>query len=266
MAILTGALSYLGSFKNIRHYRNLYDRKIYAGEKGGANRNLIMKNSAFKRTRENMSEFGGCGVAVKAIRHGWQNLLPENADAHFTGRLMKITKKINLLDIVGKRGMRAIIFSACQNMLQKIVFNTRVNFTEMIQCRFSCSHSLSRDRALVWVSDLTIRQNYVPQGATHFRLQNHISVVSDFVYSMKNRRYEPSCLLGGMSAFGYSAYTPVLSALNAGVEVVLPVSAGVSLPDDCTIVQCVGVEFYIKTAGDVYLPVRGGCMKVAAVF
>jgi len=266
MAILTGALSYLGSFKNIRHYRNLYDRKIYAGEKGGANRDLIMNNPAFKRTRENMSEFGGCGVAVKAIRRGLQNLLPEKADAHFTGRLMQMTKKINRLDAVGKRGERSIIFSACRKMLQNIVFNARMNLSEMIQSRFCCSHSASRDRASVSVSDLTIRQSYVPQGATHFRLQHHISIISDYVYDVGKRRYEPSCSLEGMSAFGYSAYTPVLDELTAVVEVVLPGLAGGSLPDDCTVMQCVGVEFYIRSAGGVFLPVRGGCMKVAAVF
>jgi hypothetical protein len=225
-----------------------------------------MHNPKFKRTRENMSEFGGCGVAVKAIRRGFQNLLPEKTDAHFTGRLMKMTKKINLIDVVGKRGRRAINFSACRDMLQKIMFNTRMNLSEMIQCRFGCSHSLTRDRALVSVSDLTIRQNYVPQGTTHFRLQHHISVVSDYIYSVENRRYEPACSLGGMSAFGYSAYMPVLSALTAGIEVVLPLQSGAILPADCTIMQCIGVEFYIRTAGEVYLPVRGGCMKVAAVF
>ena len=118
MAILTGLISYLGSFKNIRHYRNLYDPKIYAGEKGGANRDLIMNNPAFKRTRENMSEFGGCGVAVKAIRRGLQNLLPEKADAHFTGRLMQMMKKINF-------------FQTMIDFHQKILKNT--NYLKMHQ-------------------------------------------------------------------------------------------------------------------------------------
>jgi len=266
MAILTGAISYLGSFKSIRHYRNLYDRKIYAGEKGGANRNLIMNNPSLKRTRENMSEFGGCGLAVKAIRLGLQNFLQEKSDAHFTGRLMKMTKKINRLDAIGKQGRRDILFSSFLPMLRNIVFNTRLNLSEMMQGRFSCRHSASGDRALVTVSDLTIRQNYVPQGATHFRLQHHISVISDYTYSVKNRRYEPSSSLGGVSAFEYSGYTPVLSGLTAEVEVFLPLLSGVDLPADCVVMQCIGVEFYIRTVGDVYLPVRGGCMKVAAVF
>jgi hypothetical protein len=73
MAIQTGAIKYRGSFKSIRNYVNLHDGNTYAGEKGGANRDLIMNNPAFVRTRENMVEFGGCGVAVKALLLGFLN-------------------------------------------------------------------------------------------------------------------------------------------------------------------------------------------------
>ena len=59
MAILTGAIKYRGSFKSIRNYVTLHDPNVYAGEKGGANRDQIMNNPAFARTRENMNEFGG---------------------------------------------------------------------------------------------------------------------------------------------------------------------------------------------------------------
>jgi hypothetical protein len=70
------------------------DPKIYANEKGGANRDLIMNNPAFARTRENMNEFGGCGFVVQAICYGLQHLIPEHTDTNFTNRLMKIIKMI----------------------------------------------------------------------------------------------------------------------------------------------------------------------------
>jgi len=38
MAYQTGIINYKGSFKSIRNYTNVGDPKIYAGEKGGANR------------------------------------------------------------------------------------------------------------------------------------------------------------------------------------------------------------------------------------
>jgi hypothetical protein len=59
MAIQTGNIKYRGSFKSIRQYMNLHDPNTYAGEKGGANGDLIKNNPAFARTRENMNEFKG---------------------------------------------------------------------------------------------------------------------------------------------------------------------------------------------------------------
>ena len=52
MAILTGAIKYCGSFKRIRNYMNLHDPRTFAGEKGGANRDLIMNSPVFARCRE----------------------------------------------------------------------------------------------------------------------------------------------------------------------------------------------------------------------
>jgi hypothetical protein len=103
MAIQTGAIKYRGSFKSISNYMNLHDPNTYAGEKGGANRDLIMNNPAFARTRENMNEFKGCGIAVKAIRRGLLNLLPEQTDKLFTARLMAVVKEIIFSgDVIGK--------------------------------------------------------------------------------------------------------------------------------------------------------------------
>ena len=56
MAYQTGSIKYRGSFKSIRHLRNTKDPKTYAGEKGGANGELILNNPAFAMTRENMLE------------------------------------------------------------------------------------------------------------------------------------------------------------------------------------------------------------------
>src|SRR5665647_3948222 len=104
MAYQKGILDYRGSFKSIRNYKNKKDPKIYAGEKGGANRDLIMNNPAFARTRENMSEFKGCGMSVKAIRQGLISVVQEHTDTRFTGRLVSLVKMINLKDIEGVRG------------------------------------------------------------------------------------------------------------------------------------------------------------------
>ena len=85
MAIQTGAIKYRGSFKSIRNYVNLHDPKTYAGEKGGANRDPIMNNPAFARTRENMCEFGGCGVAGGLFCPPVACGFPQDAKGHCRG-------------------------------------------------------------------------------------------------------------------------------------------------------------------------------------
>jgi len=264
MAILTGAIKYRGSFKSIRNYVNLHDPNVYAGEKGGANRDLIMNNPAFARTRENMNEFDGCGVAVKAIRRGILNLLPEQTDKLFTGRLMKVVKEINVRDHDGLRGKRGIFFSQERPFFSTIVFNKLQNIADLLADQFLALHPLERDEATLSLTALTIKPVLVPAGATHYRVQNHVSIVSDYVYSEANRRYEPLSALNTMSAHIYSEYTPVGTALTDELVVAFPV--GTAPGDDDSVIQCVGIEFFQKIGATNYYPLKGSSMKVVDVY
>ena len=264
MARLKGLLSYRGSFKNVRHYHNLHNPATYAGEKGGANRDLIMNNSSFVRTRETMNEFGGVAVAVKSIRNGLQFLQPGQTDQYFTGRLIQLVKEINLRDEMDPRGQRSIFFSTQKQLIGKMIFNVKTKTLEMLQGHFTCSHSVARDAATLSVTDLAIGQPWLPCGATHYRVLNHLCVISDHVYVAENRRYESSSALGGLGASGYSDFNPVNSMLSFDVKTSFPGS--IALTDDCTVVQCIGVEFYVRSFGNVYLPLKGGCLKIGEVF
>ena len=264
MAIQTGAIKYRGSFKSIRNYMNLHDPNTYAGEKGGANRDLIMNNPAFARTRENMNEFKGCGIAVKAIRRGLLNLLPEQTDKLFTARLMAIVKEINHRDPVGIRGKRAINFSGERPFLATMVFNVLEDIAELLGYQFAVEHPITRDSAKLTLTGFNIKQSYVPKGATHYRVQNHVSIISDYTYVEANRRYEPLSQLNMMSAFVYSEYSPIGTLLTDEIDVAFPIG---TLPgDDDTVIQCVGVEFYQISGGSLYLPLKGSSMKVVDVF
>jgi hypothetical protein len=264
MAILTGAIKYRGSFKSIRNYMNLHDPRTFAGEKGGANRDLIMNSPVFARTRENMNEFAGVGFAVKAIRRGLLNLLPEQADKHFTGRLMRVVKEINRRDAAGIRGKRAIIFSEERPFLATMIFNVLQDIAEVMGYQFLWEHPITRASAKLTLTALTIKPILIPKGATHYRVQNHLSIISDYTYNEANRRYEPMTQLNTMSAFEYSAYTPVGTALTDEINVAFPVG---TLPgDDDTVIQCVGIEFYVTSGAGAYLPLQGSSVKVVDVF
>jgi hypothetical protein len=264
MAILTGAIKYRGSFKSIRNYVTLHDPNVYAGEKGGANKDQIMNNPVFARTRENMREFGGVGVAVKAIRRGLLNLLPEQTDKLFTSRLMKIVKEVNRRDYEGIRGKRAISFSSNQPLLNSIVFNKLEAIAESLINQFVHLHPITRATATLSLTDLTIKAELVPAGATHFRIQNHISIISDYAYVDINRRYETASPQNTISAFVYSEYTPIGTALTDELVAAFPVG---TLPSDAdTVIQCVGVEFYQLNGIANYSPLKGGSMLVIDAF
>jgi len=264
MAIQTGAIKYRGSFKSIRNYVNLHDPLTYAGEKGGANRDLIMNNPAFARTRENMNEFSGCGTAVKAIRRGLLNLIPEQTDKRFTARLMNLVKRINCNDEVGVSGKRAIAFSSNRPLLATFIFNLLQNVADLLQDQFVHVHPISRAEATLTLTAFDVKPVLIPAGAAYYRLQNHISVISDYEYSEANRRYEPLSQLNGLSAFAYSAYTPVGTTLTHDLVASFPV--GTVLTDDVSVIEAVGIEFYKKSGATDYVPLKGSSMMVIDVF
>ena len=264
MAIQTGAIKYRGSFKSIRNYMNLHDGNTYAGEKGGANRDLIMNNPAFVRTRENMVEFGGCGVAVKALRLGFLNLLPEQSDKHLTARLMKMVKEVNRHDIEGTKGKRGIFFSDSHTIIGKMVLNKLQHVAESLRNAFVFTHPVGKIDATLNVTDLLIKPILVPKGATHFRILNHISTISDYEYSELTRAYEASSGFNAQSAFKYSEYTAIDAKLTAELKAEFPV--GTIIDDACTIIESVGVEFYACTNTKDYIPLKGGSMMVIDVY
>ena len=264
MAYQTGNIRYRGSFKSIRHWKNRKDPKIYAGEKGGANRDLIMNHPAFARTRENMSEFEGCGVAVKAIRYGLSSLIPDHTDTHFTGRLTALVKIINLRDDEGIRGSRAICFSRNRPLLKTMTFHEKKKIDHELRKCIRTGHPLTRAEATISVNGLNPNPALVPGNAQYYRVINHLSIISDYAFSEEGREYRPVSPLNAKHIIVYSDYTPVNTPLLVALKAAFP--EGIVLSESDTVMQCVGIEFYIKSGKDGYLPYWEGSMMVFDVF
>ena len=156
------------------------------------------------------------------------------------------------------------MFSENRAILNNLIFNDQANLSEMIQTRYNCSHTITRTMATLSLTDLIFTQVYISEGATHYRIQKHLSIISDYIYSEASHRYEPVSSLNAKSAFVYSAYTPIHVALSIDMIALFPV--GIFLNENCSVMQCIGVEFFIKSFGNVYLPFKGGAVKVAEVF
>ena len=243
---------------------NLTDATTDITNDASTRRDHIMNDPAFARTRENMSEFGACGIAVKAIRLGFNDLLPDNSDLYFTARLMKLVKEVNRRDFEGLRGKRSIRFSANRIFLQTLRFKVVYGIISVIESGFRCSHPVSRTEATLALTDLAIKPVCCPMGATHFRIQHHLSIISDYMYAEDSGRYEPLSPNNGLSTSAFSEYTPVNVSLTEVIRAAFP--ADTLLTDAASVIQAIGIVFFVKSAGDVYLAFSGCSMIVYDVF
>ena len=264
MAYQTGIMSYRGSFKSIRNWKNKKDPKIYAGEKGGANRDLIMNNPAFALTRENMCEFKGCGAAVKAIRMGLNHLIPEHTDTLFTARLVKIVKKINVKDPLGEHGTRSIIFSTNRALLKTLTLHENRKIDHQLRRYITTGHAESRAEATIRVNGLNPNPILVPAEAQYYRVLNHLSIISDYSFSEENMKYEPLSHNDSTNTYTYSEYIPVNTTLTLALKATFPDGTGLTSTD--TVLQCVGIVYYVRSGADDYLPYTSGTMLGYDVF
>jgi len=264
MAYQTGIIQYRGSFKSIRNYKNAKDPKIYAGEKGGANGDLIKNNPVFDLTRKNMSEFKGVGIAVKAIRYGLQQLIPEYTDTRFTGRLVALIKRINLRDEEGVRGKRAIRISLNRPILKTLNLHEKRKIDYELKRFIKSSHPESRAEATITVNGFNPGPELVPGNPQYYRVINHLNIISDYAYSENMRRYEPMNPVNATRAFAYSEYTPINTLLTVAIKAAFP--EGTVLTETDTVLQCVGIEYYIRSGADGYVLYSKGSMLVYDVF
>jgi hypothetical protein len=264
MAYQTGIIQYKGSFKSIRNYTNVGDPIIYAGEKGGAHDDLIKNNPAFDLTRKNMSEFKGCGIVVKSIRYGLQQLIPEYTDTRFTGRLVVLVKMINLRDEEGIRGKRSIRISLNRPILKSLNLHEKRKIDYELKRCIKSSHPESRAEATITVNGFNPGPDIVPGNPQYYRMVNHLSIISDYAYSENMRSYEPLNPVNGKSTYVYSDYTPINTPLSTALKATFP--EGTEMTEKDTVMQCVGIEYYIRSGAEGYILYSRGTMLLYDVF
>jgi hypothetical protein len=202
---------------------------------------------------EEITGKNGCTAGVKALRLCFQSLLDRHTDFRFTGRLMSLVAEILKRDFVLKQNRKSLYFSREMPLLTTLEFDKRKSLISFLANQFYLSHSTSRSSANVKVQGLSIKPRFVPDSATHFRILNHLSIVSDFVFSKVSQRYKPLSHLNGISVMGYSDYIPCHTVEDIEIEVPFP-------PEVCpwendTVIQCYGIEFYRLSGVDTYMPV-----------
>lgn len=106
----------------------------------------------------------------------------------------------------------------------------------------------------------------IPSGATHFKIINAITVMSDFEYNGDTKVYEPrDFTTNGLTDVQDSGFIAV-DAVTSVISVVSTLPGSPTLSADVSVVNVLAVEFYQEVNSNYYLFAQGNSMKVAKVF
>lgn len=234
---------------------------------GGVTKERINSDPAFKRTRENMSEFGGSAKVGKALRLGFANIVKTMGDTALVGRVTGLMKRINSLG-PGNRGERA--FEILNN--KEIIEGFEFNKNEPLGAIFYAPNSpptmdANRDIATWLVPDFST-DSYInpPEGATHFKLVLATTVLSDYTYDSTTKEFEPVNPIenetGGIS---FSAEIALGGMVGGDTTLIVDLGFGAALPASVGVVSAIGIIFYQEINSQFYELASDNAMRMDVV-
>lgn len=265
MARQSGHIAYEGTLGKVRHFKIKGQDGFFAGLKGGVSADRIKNGAEYKRTRENNNEFGGCAKFSRSIRYTFPGLIRLLGDSKAGSRLLRTAKRINLGDVKSMRGYRAFELSKNREYLKNMELNIDNPLATVCHIKLEVENS-SRTEAILSVLEpfCAIDGLMVPKGASHFRFVLAMGIVSDFAFNTQAEAYTPvNEALNGESKV---SYTPYISTKGIVAPFTLECAlTQVNLPDNVTVLQLVGIEFY-QAVENVYYPLGpGNALKITSV-
>lgn len=245
MARQKGIIKLKGTIGDISFYKTT-DGHL-AREKGGVEKDRIMNDPAFQRTRENGSEFGRAGKGGKLIRNAIRLLLQNAKDKRVTSRLTKDLVAVVKSDLINERGARTIQ-DGDLGLINGFDFNIRGKLGTTLFAPFVVAFDrITGDVTADLAAFSPVVRIAAPGGTTHFKIVMGAAeldfVNESFVFDMDDSGILP-----------FTA--PDIAPLNL---------AGVLTPNSTLpVLEVLGVEFYQEVNGEMY-PLKNGAFNALAV-
>jgi hypothetical protein len=233
----------------------------------GPSKQAIEKSPNFKRTRENNTEFGGSAIVGKAFKDGFQLAISKIKDSKLHARLVKVFREINKRGS-GTRGQRPFTIVANKDLLVGFEFDGRLSLDGIMLAPYSLSVNAGRTQVTASVPDFNTDDLInAPQGATHFRFINAISVLSNYGYQNSTKKYEPvDTTLNKLNATVYSSYLPIAGMVGAATTLIASLTGSPTMNTNVGLISCFGIEFYQQVNGTFYLLSAENALRVANIF
>lgn len=144
----------------------------YVRAKGGVSSSRIKNDPAFRRTRENGTEFGNVAHSGKLFRRAIQNLAFDVIDRTRTARMVKALSQVKNADQTSNRGERTVHIgiqtSEGKDAFSGFDFNQRA----MLDHTLRIGYELDTVNGELSIPELNVERHVAcPQGTTHMAIQ-----------------------------------------------------------------------------------------------
>jgi len=263
MARQAGIIKIKGKLGGLSFYEK--DGASFVKEKSGVTKNRILHDAAFKRTRENMNEFGGSATIGKALRTGLLGMQRLFGGRNLVGKITQVMKQINSKG-EGTRGKRPFTIVANKYSLVGLEFNAN-NFDSLFLAPYSLEANAEKNMVTMNIPIFTTADFiHAPNGATHFKIALAISVLSDYAYDDELLKYEP--VNADVNTLNSNAWTDEIAfggntANEITLQCILP--GNPTLDETSALLVGIGIEFLQKIGADFYSLKSDNAFKIKDV-
>lgn len=264
MAKNIGLIKISGKVGDLQFFQK--DGKTYVGLTSSVSKDRILKDPAYKRTRENMAEFGGAAVVSKAIR---EHLIPlkKLMEKGLHERLVsKIRALINLGS--GVRGKRRVEFSLNPDELTGFDLNNSASVSDVLHIAVDITTNADRNQLVLTVPEFLPRDYMlIPEGATHVRFFLAGLALSDFApFGPKNTYRATNLAQHGIFASMAGALLPVDDVVTGGLTMTVNLPGAPVLDTDVSLAAIIGVEFLQEVNGLTYTFASNNAVRIDRLF
>lgn len=229
---LKGQLDGMSFYKNSEGY--------YVRAKGGIERDRIMNDKNFERTRENMSEFANINKAGKMVRNSIGVFMNRARDMRTGSRLVSMIAKVKNIDETSVRSARTFAIELSQpeakTLLEGFEFNKAAHLSAILKMQYD----LNTTAGSLTLPQFNPSEHLIaPQAATHVTI-GFACVGMNAEITKTETKY---------------AVHEVIPLIAPPADVVIALDALPVLPD--VQVYYVLIEFLQKISGTLY-PLKSG--------
>ena len=245
MAKQKGIIKLKGTIGDITFYKTM-DGHLARG-KGGVDASRIKNDPNFQRTRENGSEFGRAGAAVKLLRTAFRTMLQTVADTRMVSRLTKGMITVIQADTTNIRGARTVL-KGDLGLLEGFEFNINGMLGATLYAPYTAAIDRVSGQLTVQIPAFNPASLIAaPQGATHIKL---VSAGAEIDFDAESFNVVTSD--SGTQLISPNPL-PVINLANA-------VTANSTKP----LFLVLGIEFYQEVNGIMY-PLKNGYYNALAL-